>query len=119
MMLAVSLNFRYRVRVRMLVTLFAAMAIFLSGLHAGPAGAHDGDPVQASAHAADHQHGDGGEDPISDEQHDDHHHCPSAAAPDHGIFVAGDFFINMRLLPPNMIRLGSTTLAPPLAPPKA
>lgn len=120
MRLAVSDNLRYWAGVRLFVTLFAVMVIFLSAIHAGPVGAHDSDPAHTSAHTADHDHddGSGGEDPLGDELHEGHHHCPGAAAPDHGVVVAAGYFASSRFLPPNMSRLASTTLAPLLAPPK-
>lgn len=118
MMLAVSEFLRYRSAVRFFVTLFAAVAILLSASHAAPVAAHDGDPAHTGAHAIDHEHGSSGDSP-GGEQHDGHHHCPSAAAADHNIAVGGDYFASSRFLLPNMSRLASTTRAPPLTPPKA
>lgn len=118
MMLAGSQFLRYRPAMRVFVTLFAALAILLSASHTAPSGAHEGDPAHAAAHAVDHDHGNSGDNP-GGEQHDGHHHCPSAAAPDHCAAVGGDYFASSRFSLSNMSRLSSTTRAPPLTPPKA
>ncbi len=118
MTLAISKIVRYQPAVRFFMILFAAMAILLSASHAAPAGAHDGGPLHTASHTVDHEHGSSGDAP-GGEQHDGHHHCPSAAAPDHGVAVGGDYFANSRFARPNMTRLDSTTQAPPLTPPKA
>ncbi len=118
MMLAGSRLLRYQTAMRLFVTLFAAMAVLLSASHAGPAGAHDSNYVQTASHTVDHEHGSSG-DALGGEQHDGHHHCPSAAAPDYSVAVGGDYFSSSRFSRPNMTRLDSTTRAPPLTPPKA
>ena len=113
-------------RVRALIALFGLFAMVLSGLHAGPAAAHESDGAHWSD-AASHVHGsqarDGPDDP-SDPSADldadqGHHHCPSAPAPqlpqaelsnDPGkqILFASEV---------SFLRLGAA--APPLDPPKA
>ena len=113
---------------RSLIALFGLLAMVLSGLHAGPVAAHDGD----SAHwtdAGSYGHALGSHDDISPNDPSDapadpdadqgHHHCPSAAAPqlpqaelnsDPGkqILFASEV---------SFLRLGAA--APPLDPPKA
>jgi hypothetical protein len=110
---------RYRTGVRIALALFAAMAIFLSGIHAGPAEAHENDPVHASEHHA-QQHDDGGsKQDDSRDQHGCHHHCPSTAASDGNESPATGYLASAVLFPLGSAPLVSTTRAPPLNPPKA
>lgn len=119
-MLLTSSLLRYSPTMRFVFSLFAAMAILVSGIHAGPSAAHENDPTHASEHHAQSDDGDGGsEDLTKGDQHGCHHHCPSASASNQGKLASALNFASVRLVPSEMSPLGSTTRAPPLTPPKA
>ncbi len=118
-MLSNSTLLRYSPAMRFVFTLFAAMAILVSGIHAGPSEAHENDPTHASEHHTQSDDDDGGsEDPTKGDQHGCHHHCPSAAASNLGKLGPVGHFASARLVPSKAFPLGSTTRAPPLTPPK-
>lgn len=119
-MLLTSSLLRYSPAMRFVFTLFAAMAILVSGIHAGPSEAHENDPTHASEHHAQSDDDDGGsEDSTKGDQHGCHHHCPSAAVSNLGKLTSTHDFTSARLVPSKTFPLGSTTRAPPLTPPKA
>lgn len=118
-MLLTSSILRYPPNMRFVFTLFAAMAILVSGIHAGPSEAHENDPVHASDHHAHSDDDDGGsEDPTKGDQHGCHHHHPSTALSNPGKLASADQFASARLVPSKSFPLSSTTRAPPLTPPK-
>jgi hypothetical protein len=110
---------RYRTGMRVILALFAALAIFLSGTHAGPAEAHEKHPMHASEHHAQHQDDGGSKQDDGRDQHGCHHHCPSTAASHSDEAQTVDYFARAHLFPLNTAPLVSTTRAPPLNPPKA
>ncbi|WP_299195941.1 hypothetical protein [uncultured Erythrobacter sp.] len=119
-MLLSSSLLRYPPAMRFVFTLFAAMAILVSGIHAGPSQAHENDPAHASEYHAQSDDDDGGsEAPTKGDQHGCHHHCPSTAASNPGKLASADHFASARLVPSKSFPLSSTTRAPPLTPPKA
>src|SRR3546814_18509897 len=85
------------------------MAVFLSGIHSGPAEAHENDPVHTTTHHVEQQD-DGSKQPTDVDQHGCHHHCPSAAAPFAGLLASADFLTGTRFQPAKMVPLTSTTL---------
>ncbi len=102
---------------RIAFALLAAIAIFLSGIHAGPAQANESDPVHATTdHAVPDDDGSSTQ-PDTGDQHGCHHHCPSVASSDQS--EAADYFASARLFPTDMAPLTSTSRIPPLNPPKA
>jgi hypothetical protein len=108
----------YLWNVRIVFALFAAMALLVSGIHAGPAESHEGDPQHFSAHHAD-QHDEGSSSqPDASDQYGSHHHCPSFAAVDMDPCQDADFVGSERFKPAAIKPLGSTMRAPPLNPPK-
>jgi hypothetical protein len=108
----------YRWRVRIVFALFAAMALLVSGIHAGPAEAHEGDPQHFSAHHSDQHDESGSSEPDAGDHYGSHHHCPSFAAVDTDPRQDADFVGSERFKPAAIKPLGSTTRAPPLNPPK-
>lgn len=106
--------------VRQLFLVFALVALAWSGLHAGPAEAHESDPAHA-AHGTVFAHSDDGDDGTPDDvgQHGCHHHCPAAPAPQ-AAQAAQDWFYGKQLVyAPLTSALSSTSRAPLLDPPKA
>lgn len=104
---------------RVLLCLLAVMALLVSGIHAGPAEAHEGDPAHISIHHAEHHDEGDTSQPDAAEHYGSHHHCPSFVAdaspePEVAIFLG-----NARIKPVDMSPLVSTGRAPLLAPPKA
>ena len=118
MILVKLLTIGYRATVRLALAFFVTMAVFLSGIHSGPAEAHENDPEHTTTHHVEQQD-DGSKQPTDVDQHGCHHHCPSAAAPFAGLLASADFLTGTRFQPAKMVPLTSTTRAPPLDPPKA
>lgn len=118
MILVNLLTIGYWASVRLAFAIFVAMAVFLSGIHSGPAEAHENDPVHTATHHVGQQD-DGSKQPTDVDQHGCHHHCPGAAAPSTGLIASADFLTGTRFQPARMVPLTSTTRAPPLDPPKA
>lgn len=118
MILANLLAIGYRASVRLAFAFFVAMAVFLPGIHSGPAEAHENDPAHAATHHVEQQDEDGSPRPADVDQHGCHHHCPSAAAPSSGLVASAKFSTGTRFQPAKTVPLTSTTRAPPLDPPK-
>ena len=119
MTVAIPRSVSYRLLVRLVFALFAAMALLVSGIHAGPAEAHEVDPHHSSAHHVDQQDEGSTPQPDADDQYGAHHHCPSFAATDTDPGQNADFVCGERFKPAAIKPLASTTRAPPLNPPKA
>src|SRR3546814_4219548 len=80
MILVQLLTIGERATVRVALAFFVTMAVFLSGIHSGPADAHENDLVHTTTHHVEQQHH-GSKHPTDVDQHGCHHHCPIAAAP--------------------------------------
>ena len=119
MTVAIYRTVGYRLPVRFVFALFAAMALLVSGIHAGPAEAHEDDSQHFSVHHADQQHEGSSSQPDASDQYGSHHHCPSFAAIDTDPGQNADVVCGERFKPVAIKPLASTTRAPPLNPPKA
>lgn len=119
MTVAIPQTVGYRWRVRIVFALFAAMALLVSGIHAGPAEAHEGDSQHLSAHHTDQHDESGSSKPDAGDHVGSHHHCPSCAAIDADPVQNTDFVRGEQFKPAAIKPLASTTRAPPLNPPKA
>src|SRR3546814_11216047 len=84
MILVKLLTIGYRATVRLALAFFVTMAVFLSGIHSGPAEAHENYPVHTTTHHVEQQD-DGSKQPTDVEQHGCNHPCPNAAAPFSGL----------------------------------
>lgn len=117
MTLAPVFLFGYRRGVRVMFALFVALVMVLSGIHAGPAEAHE----QASGAAAHALHGgDGGqEQPDLGDQHVCHHHCPSGSMASAPETQSSLIYAPVKPFSAAFTRLNSTASAPPLDPPIA
>ena len=104
---------------RQILAIFAAVAILLSGIHAGPAEAHENDLGHASAFHIDQNDDDGSKQPMKGDQHGCHHHCPTAAASHPNEPDDADYYAGASLFALDTAPLVSTSRAPPLNPPKA
>src|SRR3546814_11272880 len=65
MLLVKLLTIGYRATVRLALAFFVTMAVFLSGIHSGPAEAHENDPVHTTTHHVE-QKDDGSKPPTDD-----------------------------------------------------
>lgn len=119
MMLAKHHTIGYPAAVRFAFAFFVAMAVFVSAIHSGPAEALENDPVHTATHHVEQKQEDGSKQPTDVDQHGCHHHCPSAAGPSSGLIASTDYLNGPQYQPAKMVRLTSTTRAPPLDPPKA
>jgi len=109
----------YRKWVRAVFALMAGLALLVSGIHAGPAEAHENDVRHIAEHVADAHDDTGSSQPEQGGDHGFHHHCPSIAVPLAADSEAIDYPGDMVLTALAMNPLVSTTRAPPLDPPKA
>src|SRR3546814_11875897 len=98
MILVKLLTIGYRATVRLALAFFVTMAVFLSGIHSGPAEAHENDPVHTTTPQVEQQD-DGWKQPTDVDQHGGHQHCPSAAAPSAGLLARAAFLTGARLHP--------------------
>src|SRR3546814_18930062 len=68
MILVKLLTIGYQATVRLALAFFVTMAVFLSGIHSGPAEAHENDPVHTTTHHV-AQQDDGPTQPTHADQH--------------------------------------------------
>lgn len=103
---------------RHLLILIALVALVWSGLHAGPAEAHENDLGHSSASAAvSHTHGEESPSDRGTEQHVCHHHCPNAPAAHAPEATERRFFAEQLVFGVIAPALHPTKTAPPLDPP--
>src|SRR3546814_20967744 len=95
MILVKLLTIGYRATVRLALAFFVTMAVFLSGIHSGPAEAHENDPLHTTTHHVDQQE-DGSKQPPDVTPHGCQRHCLSAAAPVAGLLAPPAFKLNKR-----------------------
>lgn len=105
---------------RHLFILFAVTALIWSGLHAGPAEAHENDPAHwaEDSHHAQDQDSDSDRDANPD-QHGCHHHCPTGTTHHSTAGQQTVLFANDVKFASLAARLRSIPRAPPLDPPKS